>query len=51
MSNVVDFPMYAVNHEETRALWLALREILAVRGVTVDDLPARWLLSLHGRGL
>lgn len=42
MNNVVDFPMYAVNHEETRALWLALREILAARGVAVADLPARW---------
>lgn len=42
MNNVVDFPMYAVNHEETRALWLALREILAARGVTVADLPTRW---------
>ncbi|MGE0970157.1 phosphate/phosphite/phosphonate ABC transporter substrate-binding protein [Klebsiella sp. WOUb02] len=42
MSNVIDFPMYAVNHEETRALWRALREILAARGVAVDDLPTRW---------
>ncbi|MCW4782112.1 phosphate/phosphite/phosphonate ABC transporter substrate-binding protein [Enterobacter chuandaensis] len=39
MSNLLAFPMYAVDRADTRALWLAVQHLLAVRGVSVDGAP------------
>ncbi|MBF2789275.1 MULTISPECIES: phosphate/phosphite/phosphonate ABC transporter substrate-binding protein [Enterobacter] len=39
MSNLLAFPMYAVDRADTRALWLAVKGLLAARGVSVDRDP------------
>lgn len=39
MSNLLAFPMYAVDRADTRALWLAVKGLLAARGVPVEDVP------------
>ncbi len=39
MSNPLAFPMYAVDRADTRALWLAVKGLLAARGVPVEDVP------------
>ncbi|MGX5102806.1 phosphate/phosphite/phosphonate ABC transporter substrate-binding protein [Enterobacter cloacae] len=39
MSNLLAFPMYAVDRADTRALWLAVKRVLATRGVSVDRDP------------
>ncbi|BFT81997.1 phosphate/phosphite/phosphonate ABC transporter substrate-binding protein [Enterobacter sp. NFIX59] len=39
MSNLLAFPMYAVDRADTLALWLAVKGLLAARGVPVDDVP------------
>ena len=36
MSNLLAFPMYAVDRADTRALWLAVKGLLAARGLSVD---------------
>ena len=41
MSNLLAFPMYAVDRADTRALWLAVQQRLADRGVYVERVP-RW---------
>ncbi len=38
MSERLAFPMYAVNEEKTRGLWLAVRELLAARGVALEEI-------------
>jgi hypothetical protein len=40
MSNLLAFPMYAVDRADTRALWLAVQQRLADRGVYVERVPA-----------
>lgn len=40
MSDAIDFPMYAIGLEETRALWTAVRELLLAQGIAVDEGPA-----------
>lgn len=37
MSERLAFPMYAVNDEDTQALWRAVRQLLAARGVVDED--------------
>lgn len=37
MSERLAFPMYAVNDEDTQALWRAVRQLLAARGVVEED--------------
>lgn len=37
MSERLAFPMYAVNDEDTQALWWAVRQLLAARGVVDED--------------
>ncbi|MEB6409389.1 MULTISPECIES: phosphate/phosphite/phosphonate ABC transporter substrate-binding protein [Enterobacter] len=39
MSNLLAFPMYAVDRADTLALWLAVKGLLAARGVSVDRDP------------
>ena len=39
MSKLLAFPMYAVDRADTRALWLAVKGLLAARGVSVDRDP------------
>jgi ABC-type phosphate/phosphonate transport system substrate-binding protein len=39
MSNLLAFPMYAVDRADTRALLLAVKGLLAARGVSVDRDP------------
>ncbi|MCG3099267.1 PhnD/SsuA/transferrin family substrate-binding protein [Enterobacter sp. DRP3] len=39
MSNLLAFPMYAVDQDNTRALWLTVKRLLTARGVSVDRLP------------
>lgn len=38
MSNLLAFPMYAVNRADTDALWRAVNALLLARGVSVGDL-------------
>ncbi len=38
MSNLLAFPMYAVNRADTDALWRAVHALLLARGVPVGDL-------------
>ena len=38
MSNLLAFPMYAVNRADTDALWRAVHALLLARGVSVGDL-------------
>ena len=37
MSERLAFPMYAVNDEDTQALWRAVQQLLAARGVVEED--------------
>lgn len=39
MSNLLAFPMYAVDRADTLALWLAVKGLLAARGASVDRDP------------
>lgn len=39
MSNLLAFPMYAVDQANTRALWLTVKRLLVARGVSVDRVP------------
>ncbi|HDV8500215.1 TPA: PhnD/SsuA/transferrin family substrate-binding protein [Enterobacter bugandensis] len=39
MSNLLAFPMYAVDRGDTRTLWLAVQHLLAARGVPVGGAP------------
>ena len=38
MSERLAFPMYAVNDEDTQALWRAVRQLLAARSVVEEDM-------------
>lgn len=40
MSNLLAFPMYAVDRADTRALWLAVQQRLADRACTLSVSPA-----------
>ena len=46
MSERLAFPMYAVNDEDTQALWRAVRQLLAARGVV-----ERYSISTYQAGV